>query len=159
MRIGKIVYFTIALLVLLTSCDNGYNCSINNTAYNRIGFYSISGDSIRNGYLLPEELEVSLMVNGREAMVADQGNEDLRLPMSYTSDCDTLLFRYDSDMSDTIYFRHKNIQFYQSMECGTVMYHRIDSVEYTHNLIDSVAIVNKFVNFDDNENIKVYFIE
>ena len=83
----------------------------------------------------------------------------LQLPVSYTNACDTVIFSYGSSIADTLFVAHENILYYQSMECGTVMYHRIDSVEYTHNLIDSVAIVNKFVNFDDNENIKVYFIE
>lgn len=83
----------------------------------------------------------------------------MQLPMSHINECDTVLFRYGGEFADTLYISHKNIQFYQSMECGTVMYHNINGIEYTRNLIDSVAVVNKFVNFDDNENIKVYFVE
>ena len=34
-----------AVTLLFTACDNGYDCNLENTAYNRIGFYS-SQDSI-----------------------------------------------------------------------------------------------------------------
>lgn len=162
MNIRRITYLAIALLALVfASCDNGYDCNLNNIAYNRIGFYSINGDSISEGYNLQEELMVSLMVNGREAIATDdgQGVTGMQLPMSHINECDTVLFRYGGEFADTLYISHKNIQFYQSMECGTIMYHNINGIEYTRNLIDSVAVVNKFVNFDDNENIKVYFVE
>ena len=160
MRIKHIVlYATILLTAALSSCDNGYNCSLNNVAYNRMGFYSLNGNTIESGYNLPAELEISMMINGQQTDVIGNGNKGVQLPMSYTHECDTVLFSYSSGLADTIYVQHSNIPFYQSMECGTVMYHNIRGVEYTRNLIDSIAVADKFVNFDENETLKVYFIE
>ena len=38
-----------AVALLFTACDNGYDCNLENTAYNRIGFYS-NQDSITGKY-------------------------------------------------------------------------------------------------------------
>ena len=45
------------------------------------------------------------------------------------------------------------------MDCGTGMYHMITGVDHTNNLIDSVAVVYKQVNFDSHENIKLYIAQ
>ena len=157
---GKILTFLAIAVMTLTACDNGYDCHLENTAYNRIGFYS-SADSVTGKYALPETLTVSIMINGTDSILVNHitDADGLQLPMSYTNSCDTVIFSYNDAITDTLYVAHENILYYQSMECGTVMYHNINGIEYTRNLIDSVAVVNKFVNFDDNENIKVYFVE
>ena len=36
---------------------------------------------------------------------------------------------------------------------------KILSLQHTHNFIDSAAIVNDYVNFDYNENIKLYLVK
>lgn len=158
MRItGKILFgICSALALMLAACDNGYDCSINNVAYNRIGFYSGS-----EKYEFPEPLGISLVVNGSDSIITPdaQGEEEIELPMSYTHECDTVVFRYSGNIADTIFVGHKNIVYYQSMECGTVMYHRISEVHHTGALIDSVAIVHNFVNFDANENLRIYFAQ
>jgi hypothetical protein len=110
---------------------------------------------------LTEALTVSLIVNGRDSIVVNhiENADMLQIPMSYTNTCDTVTYNYESGFSDTLFISHENIPYYISMECGTVMYHRINSVGHTRNMIDSIAIAQNFVNFDGNENLKVYFIE
>ena len=160
MKKKNFIYFVILIITAaVTGCDSGYDCSLNNIAYNRIGFYSMSAEGIEKEYAMQDALTVSMMINGQEAEVIGNNKDGLRLPMSYTQECDTVLFTYEGEMQDTLYVNHSNIQFYQSMECGTVMYHRINSVGHTRNMIDSIAIAQNFVNFDGNENLKVYFIE
>lgn len=102
-----------------------------------------------------------MMVNGNETIVVNHVSNasGLQLPMSYANDCDTTIIRYDNNITDTIYIAHENIPYYISMECGTVMYHKILSLQHTHNFIDSAAIVNDYVNFDYNENIKLYLVK
>ena len=81
------------------------------------------------------------------------------LPMSYTSECDTVIFGYENSLADTLYFLHENIPYYQSMECGTIMYHKLEGIKHTRRLVDSVAIVQEYVKFDANENVKIFFVE
>ena len=101
------------------------------------------------------------MVNGRDSIVVNhiQGTKQLTLPMSYTQECDTVILSYSNDVTDTLYVRHSNIPFYQSMECGVIMHHKLLGASHTDNFIDSVAITNADINFGNNENIKIYFIE
>lgn len=149
-----------AVALLFTACDNGYDCNLENTAYNRIGFYS-NQDSITGKYRFPETLTVSLRVNGTDSIVVNHitDADGLQLPMSYTQSCDTVIFGYDNGITDTLYFNHENIPYYQSMECGTVMYHKIEDIAHTSNFIDSVSIEQQYVKFDANENVKIYFVE
>ena len=145
--------------MLLSSCENGYDCNLENIAYNRIGFYKSDSSEVK--YQLPEVLTVSLMVNGKDSIVVNhiEYADALQLPMSYTNECDTVIFSYSNSYADTLFIAHENILYYQSMECGTTMYHKLKDVEHTNGLIDSVAIVRDYVKFDANENIRIYFTE
>ncbi len=157
---GKILTFLAIAVMTLIACDNGYDCYLENTAYNRIGFYS-STDSVTGKYALPETLTVSIMINGTDSILVNHitDADGLQLPMSYTNSCDTVIFSYNDAITDTLYVAHENILYYQSMECGTVMYHKLDSITHTDRFIDSVSIVQQYVKFDPNENVKIYFIE
>ncbi len=158
---GKGIIYTLLLAcaAMLAGCDGGYDCYLENIAYNRIGFYKTG--NAEQKYDFPEELTVSLLVNGRDSIVVNhiKNADALQLPMSYTNTCDTIVFSYSNNIYDTIRFYHENILFYQSMECGTIIYHRLDSIRHTKRFIDSVAIVNDYVKFEANENVKIFFIE
>lgn len=152
---------SVALCCLLPGCDSGYDCSLNNIAYNHVGFYITDVNGIESAYKFPEVLTVSLLVNGRDSIVVNhiQDTDGLTLPVSYTGNCDTLIFSYESGAVDTLYIGHDNIPFYQSMECGVIMHHKLTEIGHTDIFIDSIAIKDATINFDNNENIKIYFIE
>ena len=158
---GRVILYTAALILLaaLTGCENGYDCYLENVAYNRIGFYKSDSTDVK--YELPEVLTVSLMINGIDSIAVNhiENADKLMLPMSYTNECDTIIFNYDNGIADTLFVDHENIMYYQSMECGTIMYHRIEDIRYTRSLIDSVEVVMDIVKFDANENVKIYFVE
>lgn len=155
------VFLTALCVLLCPGCDSGYDCSLNNIAYNRISFYTTDENGIESEYAMPEALTVSMMVNGRDSIVVNHrtGTQELTLPMCYTSNCDTLIFDYANGITDTLYVGHENIPFYQSMECGVIMHHELTETRHTGNLIDSMSIKTPRVNFDYNENIKLYFIQ
>ena len=155
------VFLTTLCIVLCSGCDSGYDCSLNNIAYNRISFYTTDEYGVESEYAMPETLTVSMMINGRDSIVVNHitGTTELTLPMCYTSSCDTLILDYDNGITDTLYVGHRNIPFYQSMECGVIMHHQLTDARYTNNLLDSMAINTTQINFDYNENIKLYFIE
>lgn len=147
--------------LLSTGCDSGYDCALDNIAYNRIKFRTIDSNGVESEYAFPEPLTVSLMVNGHDSIVVNHvtNAKELTLPVSYTSECDTVILSFFDNYCDTLYIGHSNIPIYQSMECGVIMHHRLTGTEYTANIIDSMAINNANVNFDYNENIKLYFTE
>ena len=151
----------LATICSMTGCEGGYECSLNNVAYNRIGFYTVNESGVSEQYALPEILTVKMMINGRDSIVVNhiQGATGLSLPVSYAKECDTVIFNYEEKTTDTLYVQHTNIPIYQSMECGVIMNHTLMGLRNTESLIDSTVITDVNVNFENNENIKIYFIE
>ncbi len=148
-------------MMLCQGCDGGYDCALDNIAYNRIKFYDIDENGTEKEYSFPEALTVSMMVNGRDSIVVNHitNAKELTLPMSYTSHCDTVILKFLDRYNDTLYIYHHNTPIYQSMECGIIMHHTITGSRHTTNFIDSITINTANVNFDNNENIKLYFTE
>ena len=143
--------------LFIAGCDSGYDCSIENTAYNRIGFYNAESGADKK-YEFPDVLDVSMMINGRDSIVVNHIKyaSELQLPMSFTYGCDTIIFSYQNNATDTLFVEHENIPYFVSMECGTAMYHRITGIRHTTAFIDSAVIVNDYINYDYNENVKLY---
>ena len=164
MKSIKTLFFVSFLAIcslICTGCEGGYDCALDNIAYSRVKFYTINEYDKEVEYAFPEPLTVSLMVNGHDSIVANYvtNAKELTLPMSYTSNCDTVVLNFFDRHYDTLYISHDNIPIYQSMECGVIMHHRVTGTRHTGSFIDSMAIKNANVNFDHNENIKLYFVE
>ena len=150
------------LSVLLICCDNGGDCKINNVSYYRAGFYAIDETTgLVNKTQFTEPINVSLVVNGTDSTIVNHvtASTDLALPMSYTNSCDTLLIEFGSIATDTLFVNHTNIPYFISMDCGMGMYHEITEVRSTGSVIDSVAVVYSHINFDSNENLKIFITE
>jgi hypothetical protein len=72
--------------------------------------------------------------------------------------------RWGQTVTDTLVVRHDNIQHFESVECPTVVFHQLISVDWANEngaaasfvTIDSVAIVRKLVDYADVENIQIY---
>ena len=152
------VLLATAAMIIVAGCDNGYDCALNNISYNNMGFYTIA-DNSEAEYAFPAPLTVSLMVNGKDSVVVNHITEagEVSLPMSYTQNTDTVVFHYEDALTDSIYISHSNIPYYQSMECGTLMFHKLEDVKHTNVWIEATEIINKNVNFEGHENIKIYF--
>ena len=155
------ILLTAICYLLCIGCDGGYDCALDNIAYNRIKFYHINEYGIENEYAFPEPLTVSMMINGRDSIVVYHmtNAKELTLPVSYTDECDTVILNFFDRHNDTLFVGHSNIPIYQSMECGVIMHHKLTGVTYTDNFIDSLATNSAEINFDYNENIKLYFVE
>ena len=157
-----IIALSLLLCTLLCpGCDGGYDCALDNIAYNRIGFYSINEYGVETEYTFPDYMTVSIMVNGRDSIVVNHitNAKELTLPMSYTHVCDTVILNFFDRYNDTLYINHENIPIYQSMECGVIMHHKLTGTAHSRNQIDSMAIKSAEINFNPNENIKLYFVE
>ena len=153
---------TMLLTLAIAACDNGTDCNINNVSYNRIQLYG-TGESSNTPavYSYPDTLTVKLLINGRDSIVANRlvGASELLLPVSYTNECDTLVFEYSDNIDDTLYVEHNNIPYFVSTDCGMAMFHNVTGLRHTRNLIDSAAINESLINFEWHENIKLYIVE
>jgi hypothetical protein len=77
--------------------------------------------------------------------------------MSYFNGEDTLVISYSSiALADTIKVTHDSYPYVELPECGSYRFHYLRNVQSTDRHIDHVEISNPKVNYDGNENIKIY---
>ena len=156
----KNITFALALIFSVTSlvsCDNGYDCDLNNTSHNNISFYT-AADGKEEPYAHPEPLTISLMINGKDSVIINHKTdaEQISLPMSYTQGTDTIVIHYENNLCDSLYVNHTGKPYYQSMECGILMFHEIESIRSTNVWIEKASLMNNTVNFKGHENIRIY---
>lgn len=80
------------------------------------------------------------------------------VPMSYFGTEDTLIISYSRITSiDTIYIRHEGYTHVEQPECGAYRFHTLSSVRATDKAIDRIEMANPVVNYEEKENIRIYF--
>ena len=146
----------------MTGC-NGNDCPLNNSVRLICGFYS--GDStVTIGDTLTIAVRDSVILNRSVA------TSTISLPMSYTGEADTLVFLYtpngsEVSITDTLIISKTNEPHIVSLECGTSVFHVISAVTHSRRTpddtfryaIDSVVVNHNAVNFDAQENLKIYY--
>ena len=154
--------FIVAAALLVAGC-NGNDCPLNNSVRLVCGFYS--GDStVTIGDTLTIAVRDSVILNRSVA------TSTVSLPMSYTGEADTLVFLYTPDgsevsVTDTLIISKTNEPHIVSFECGTSVFHAISAVTHSRRTpddtfryaIDSVVVNHNAVNFDAQENLKIYY--
>lgn len=82
----------------------------------------------------------------------------IKVPMSYYSNNDTVIIAYSSIINkDTLYINHNSYTHVDLPECGTARFHTLNNIHSTDYGINNVEIVDADVNYEGNENIKIYF--
>ena len=69
----------------------------------------------------------------------------------------TYVMHYTETIRDTIELTHKNIPYVSDIECGTMMFYKVESVKYTTYALDSVVIINPNINNEEKKNFYIYF--
>ncbi|MCM1313323.1 MAG: DUF6452 family protein [Bacteroides sp.] len=84
--------------------------------------------------------------------------DNIEVGLAYFQKCDTLIFSYSEiTSSDTIRIMHDSYPHVDLPECGAYRFHTLTGVTSTEAGIDHVEIVNPTVNYEGNENIRIYF--
>ncbi len=145
----------IAVLIGFVKCSE-VDCPLNNVVAVQYGLYYSDGTEVT----IQDTLTVTAM--GTDSILLNKGQSisSFLLPVHYTADCDTLVLRFaDSEgdeMRDTIYVSHTNEAHFESMDCPLCYFHTLTSATSTTNAIESVELVNDKVNYDTQENIRIY---
>ena len=153
----------VALVAYAASCSN-IDCPLNNKVELACGFYN----SETNGSTTIGDT-ITITAAGTDSILFNYGYNisSLDLPMSYMREVDTFVVKImglEASSVDTIFVSHTNEPHFESVDCGMTLFHEIKGVEWTSNgnaaglsRIDSVAVANPKVNYDETENIKIYF--
>lgn len=152
-------YLPLLFFAALVSCTS-IDCPMNHLVSATYAFYTEGDVSVSVG----DELSVTTTRrDGSDTLLVNKmtNAHSVALPMSYAGEADTLLFTFTdtlgNKLSDRIIVTKTNEMHFESVDCGPSFFHEILKVTSTNNLIDSVKINYKDVNYDSlNEHIYVY---
>lgn len=127
--------------------------------YRQIGYATVSKEK-RDSNLLKQGFTETMSEVRRDTILIGRlvNAKSFKVPMSYTNSEDTLVFSYAGiSLPDTIKVKHQSYTHVEAPECGLCKFHTLESINATDRYIDHVEISNPKVNYDGNENIKIYF--
>lgn len=140
------------------------DCPLDNIVGMTVTLYSSES---RTSLTLADTLTVR--VAGSDTVLLNRGFalNSFMLPLRYATGTDTLLFRFSNASgqyaTDTIFLRQEARPHFENIDCPAAIFHQLREVRWTsHALrempltVDSVAFKQTLVNYDDNENLRVY---
>ena len=148
------------LMVVLMACFWGCgesDCPLTTQSVARFDFLDsktnkpvglTNGVTISGLVYINNELRIDTLFN--------QAQSYMSLPLSYTNQT-TFVMHYTETLRDTIELTHKNLPFVKDIECGTMMFHQVESMRYTTNVLDSVVLVNPNINNEEKTNFNIYY--
>ena len=147
-------------LALLPSC-NSTGCTENRNAIPQAEFFAAGSEET----ITLDSLEIVGVSAPRDSVLSAPGTEvsKIYLPMRPTADVTAWSFAYrwkaldDPRLNDTITFAYTSIPYFTSEECGATYRYRIDRMDYTRRLIDSVAVVDSMITNIDKVYIRIFF--
>ena len=148
-------------LNLLTSCDDGNDCSIAGRQMVNGWVYTINPET--NAVERDTILSLTVTALGTDSIIINRETnvQIVSLPLTYIADSTVLVFHYDyandPSNSDTICIRQNNVPYFQSMECGYSMEQTILGVSYTRHQLDSIYRQNNYANTNGTENLKLFY--
>ncbi len=127
--------------------------------YRKLGEQTIVTDTQTPEYVEQGYAE-SVQEVRKDTVLLNKSNtlSSVKLPMSYSHTSDTLVLHYGSILAkDTIIVQHTPYPYVEMPECGSYMFHVLTGIRSTEAGIDRVEIVNPNVNYEGQENIRIYF--
>lgn len=142
------------------------DCPLDNQVVMTLTFFdSATGASVN----ISDSLSVFGLKDGKEEILFNRGIslKSITLPLNQASDFDTLLLVFHNEterVEDTLFLQHSRQAHFEAIDCPATTFHRLLSSKLkVHStasilpIIDSVIISNPNVNYEDVENIKVFF--
>lgn len=110
-------------------------------------------DTLDNGEIIERIVEDSII---NDTLINKESNmSTFKIPLSY-SDQTSFIINYNGEQQDYITIKHRNIPYFMSVDCGTMMFH--EATEVTHSYgIDSIVIINPNIDNYEKENFRIYF--
>ena len=158
MKLKFLKYQIILGLFLLTlvGCGEG-SCDDNGSAVPLAWFYE-SGTTSRAA---ASNLTVNAIgAPGDTILIKNSTTNELHLPLRVSTERTlwrlTFMTTDSIFVSDTITFAYRPIEYFANVECGAMYYFDLQQVTTTHNIIDSVRVVNPRVTNVEQVNLHIF---
>lgn len=151
----------VAIAMLLSGCGSS-GCLENRTSIPQAVFYAYNHPSQK---VSVDSISVYGVGQWNDSLLLDCAKKVTTLDLPFRNNADTTQYviRYDAralasaQYSDTLTFIYRRHPYFISGDCGVVFNYYIDAVDYTRNVLDSVALVNKEVNNKEQETLRIYY--
>jgi hypothetical protein len=143
----------------MSSCTSDGECRKDRDVLLAANFYVVDYDSVTLVYITKSYSDtITIFGLGNDSVLSDSINiKSISLPLKPFESTTKFVFQVLNKTPDTIAFIHKNEEYFLSLECGELVFHTLENVEFTTNQIDSVLIMDKDITLNKTENIKIYF--
>ena len=146
-----IILIFLLLQLLFSGCNNDSICLSNQHAL-RAYFMSME-DKTR-----VQVLNTTIFGLGMEndSIYKEEDVANMFLPMAFSGDTTTFVIMVQT-LADTIHFVNTKKMNFISRECGFTLDFVIDTVYFSNRFIDSVAIINPNIRYNENvDNVEIY---
>ncbi len=154
-----------ACSLALGSCEQ-VTCPLNNTVAADYVFYASERDDDGSLSATPSAVTIAdtltVTILGTDVVLLNKwyGQSAMSLPVSYYAGTDSLLLRFASADGlvgyDTIYMHKHSYTHFDDPSCPVHVWHRIEGVESTRHLIDTVAVMDAAITYDSGTNVAIY---
>jgi len=151
---SKIIFASITFAIILFSSCNSKGCYDNMEVQVHCNFYrssdkvAISVDSVSVWGVGSDSLICSNETLSQLALDLDPKKEETQYVIQAKQNGYTF--------NDTLSLFHKNQPWFQSMECGCMVFSTLDSCKTKGSIIQSTAIVNPKINNNQTENVNLF---
>ena len=151
----------VTLSVVAVSCSS-IDCPLNSLVFTQYQLMTSAGKVDT----LADTLTISTKrTDGGDSVLIDKntGTTEFSLPISYSQPQDVFYFEMKDTVTkavayDTVMVTKEDKLHFESADCSPSYFHKITSVSSTHNVIDSVVIINPDVNYDTSKkHFRIYF--
>lgn len=153
----------VAVLGSLFSGCNTTGCSDNRSSIPLAGFYSSSTHRL----IALDSLEIGGIGAPGDSLLLNVGEQatDVYLPLRANRDEVMFMIKYcwkemeELGLSDQIIFSYTTFPYFASEECGAMYRYKITRVEYSRNILDSVAVTapDSVITNLNAETIQLFF--
>jgi hypothetical protein len=143
----------IVLLLVFSKCDEMGDLCLSNQNAVQAGLYSTYHTADKDTVMT----DLYIKGIGNDSLLySDASANKLFLPLSMHNDSTAFQIKIKT-LLDTLWFSYSRKLVYVSGDCGMFVESEIDTVWFTGRFIDSVAIIDPYIRYNENiENIKIY---
>lgn len=151
-----VLFILLICCPLIQSCGDS-DCSLSTSSYARFDFLD---SKTHKTVTLTNGATITGMITTDGSLLIDtlfnQAQTYMSVPLSYTNQT-TYVMHYSETLRDTIRLTHQNIPFVGDIECGSMMFYKVEQLSYTTNVLDSVTLVNPDINNEEKRNFNIYY--
>ncbi len=154
----------LALFFAFTACQTDETCRQSKKVEVGMAFYLDTINATTKRWVETKISLEKLSVHGigtDSLLYREKTVNHIRVPLKQLGEAQTCQFNlnFANQVQDTITVVYQNKLEFLSMECGSIRTHIIDTVYTSGHFIDSITIVNRNVNTQYVENIKLHHIK